>query len=66
MYPLGILDTNLVCPHQAGSVIMTTEIVVMDNCTSQNIIIGNDSLNIYGIDINNHKDRRQDDTMIKV
>ncbi|MBW0518185.1 hypothetical protein O181_057900 [Austropuccinia psidii MF-1] len=29
----------------------------MDNCTSQHIICGNDYLNIYGIDINNHKDR---------
>ncbi|MBW0556543.1 hypothetical protein O181_096258 [Austropuccinia psidii MF-1] len=29
----------------------------MDNCTSQHIIHGNDYLNIYGIDIKNHKDR---------
>ncbi|MBW0524693.1 hypothetical protein O181_064408 [Austropuccinia psidii MF-1] len=36
---------------------MKTEIVVMDNCTSQHIILGNYYLNIYGIDINNHKDR---------
>ena len=57
MYPLGILDTNIVFPHPAGSVRMQTEIVVMDNCTSQHIILGNDYLNIYGIDINNHKDR---------
>ncbi|MBW0563594.1 hypothetical protein O181_103309 [Austropuccinia psidii MF-1] len=57
MYPLGILDTNLVFPHQAGSVRMKTGIVVMDNCTPQLIILGNDHLNIYGIDINNHKDR---------
>ncbi|MBW0540916.1 hypothetical protein O181_080631 [Austropuccinia psidii MF-1] len=57
MYPLGILDTNLVFPHPAGSVRMKTEIVVMDNCTFQHIILGNDYLNIYGIDINNHKDR---------
>ncbi|MBW0560588.1 hypothetical protein O181_100303 [Austropuccinia psidii MF-1] len=57
MYPLGILDTNIVFPHPAGSVRMKTKIVVIDNCTSQNIILGNDSLNIYGIDINNHKDR---------
>ncbi|MBW0565935.1 hypothetical protein O181_105650 [Austropuccinia psidii MF-1] len=41
MYPLGILDTNLVFPHPAGSVRMKTEIVVMDNCTSQHIILGN-------------------------
>ncbi|MBW0533687.1 hypothetical protein O181_073402 [Austropuccinia psidii MF-1] len=57
MYPLGILDTNLVFPHPAGSIRVKTEIVVMDNCTSQHIILGNDYLNIYGIDINNHKDR---------
>ncbi|MBW0488209.1 hypothetical protein O181_027924 [Austropuccinia psidii MF-1] len=57
MYPLGILDTNIVFPHPAGSVRMKTEIVVMGNCTSQHIIHGNDYLNIYGIDINNHKYR---------
>ncbi|MBW0473885.1 hypothetical protein O181_013600 [Austropuccinia psidii MF-1] len=57
MYPLGILDSNLVFPHPAGSVRMKTETVVMDNCTSQHIILGNDYLNIYCIDVNNHKDR---------
>ncbi|MBW0534043.1 hypothetical protein O181_073758 [Austropuccinia psidii MF-1] len=57
MYPLDILDTNLVFPHLAGSIRVKTEIVVMDNCTSQHFIFGNDYLNIYGIDINNHKDR---------
>ncbi|MBW0533706.1 hypothetical protein O181_073421 [Austropuccinia psidii MF-1] len=57
MYPLGILDTNIVFPHPAGRIRMKTEIVVMDNCTSQHIILGSDSLNIYGIDINNYKDR---------
>ncbi|MBW0520945.1 hypothetical protein O181_060660 [Austropuccinia psidii MF-1] len=57
MYPLGVLDTNLVFPHPAGSLRVKTEIVVMDNCTSQHIILGNDYLNIYGIDLNNHKDR---------
>ncbi|MBW0528952.1 hypothetical protein O181_068667 [Austropuccinia psidii MF-1] len=57
VYPLGILDTNLVSPHPAVSVRMKTEIVVMDSCTSQNIILGSDYFNIYGIDINNHKYR---------
>ncbi|MBW0591998.1 hypothetical protein O181_131713 [Austropuccinia psidii MF-1] len=57
MYPLGILDTNIVFPHPAGSIRMKIEIVVMDDCTSQHIILGNDYLNTYGIDINNHKDR---------
>ncbi|MBW0520664.1 hypothetical protein O181_060379 [Austropuccinia psidii MF-1] len=57
MYPLGILGTNLVFQHPEGSIIMKAEIVVMDNCTSQHIILGNDYLNIYSIDINKHKDR---------
>ncbi|MBW0584920.1 hypothetical protein O181_124635 [Austropuccinia psidii MF-1] len=56
MHPLGIWDTNLAFPHPAGSARMNTEIVVMENCTSQNIILGNDFLNIYGIDINSYKD----------
>ncbi|MBW0555546.1 hypothetical protein O181_095261 [Austropuccinia psidii MF-1] len=51
------MGTNIVFPHPAGSIRMKTEIVVMNNCTSQHIILGNDYLNIYGIDINNHKDR---------
>ncbi|MBW0473067.1 hypothetical protein O181_012782 [Austropuccinia psidii MF-1] len=57
MYPLGISDTNIVLAHPAGSVRRKTEIVVMDNCTYQHMILGNDYLNIYGVDINNHKDR---------
>ncbi|MBW0500783.1 hypothetical protein O181_040498 [Austropuccinia psidii MF-1] len=57
MYPLGILDTNLVFPHPAGSVRMKTEIVGMDRYTSQHIILGNYYLDIYVIDINNHKER---------
>ncbi|MBW0554261.1 hypothetical protein O181_093976 [Austropuccinia psidii MF-1] len=51
MYPLVILDTNLVFAHPAGSVRTETEIIVMDNFTSQNIILGNYYLNIH------HKDR---------
>ncbi|MBW0532406.1 hypothetical protein O181_072121 [Austropuccinia psidii MF-1] len=31
MYPLGILDTNLVFQHQVGSIRMKSEIIVMDN-----------------------------------
>ncbi|MBW0561224.1 hypothetical protein O181_100939 [Austropuccinia psidii MF-1] len=57
MYHLGILDTNLGFSHPEGSLRMKTEIVVMGNCASQHIILGNYYLNIYVIDINNHKDR---------
>ncbi|MBW0562085.1 hypothetical protein O181_101800 [Austropuccinia psidii MF-1] len=49
MYPLGVLETYLVFPPPAGSVRMNTEIVVMDNCKSQHIILGNDYLHICGI-----------------
>ncbi|MBW0472640.1 hypothetical protein O181_012355 [Austropuccinia psidii MF-1] len=57
MYLLDILDTNIVFPHPAGIMRMKKAIVVMENCTSQHIILGNDYLNIYGIDMNNYKDR---------
>ncbi|MBW0489155.1 hypothetical protein O181_028870 [Austropuccinia psidii MF-1] len=57
MYPLAILETNLVFSNPAGTVRMQTEIIVMDNCTSQHSILENYYLNICGIDINNHKDR---------
>ncbi|MBW0582253.1 hypothetical protein O181_121968 [Austropuccinia psidii MF-1] len=57
MYPLGILDTNIVCPHPSGNIRMKTEIVIMNNCTSHHIILGNDYLNIYVIDINNQEDK---------
>ncbi|MBW0559388.1 hypothetical protein O181_099103 [Austropuccinia psidii MF-1] len=57
MYPFGILDSNIVFPDPAGMLRMKAEIVVMENYTSQHIILGNDYLNIYGLDINNHKDR---------
>ncbi|MBW0522265.1 hypothetical protein O181_061980 [Austropuccinia psidii MF-1] len=49
MYPLGILDTNLFFAHPVGS--------GGYNGTCKNIILGNDYLNIYGVDNNNHKDR---------
>ncbi|MBW0562331.1 hypothetical protein O181_102046 [Austropuccinia psidii MF-1] len=57
MYPLGMLYTNLVFPHPEGSVIMKTEIVLIGNLKYQHVIFANDYLNIYCIDINNHKDR---------
>ncbi|MBW0476085.1 hypothetical protein O181_015800 [Austropuccinia psidii MF-1] len=57
MYPLGLLDTNLVFPHPAGIVRMKTETIVIEDCTSQHIILVNDYLNMYSIDINNHKYR---------
>ncbi|MBW0515046.1 hypothetical protein O181_054761 [Austropuccinia psidii MF-1] len=57
MHPLGILEAEMIFPHPAGSIRLKVEFVVMNNCTSQHFILGNDYLNIYGIDINNHQDR---------
>ncbi|MBW0469550.1 hypothetical protein O181_009265 [Austropuccinia psidii MF-1] len=39
MYLLGLLDTNCVFPHPERSLRIKTEIVVMENCTSQHIIL---------------------------
>ncbi|MBW0549966.1 hypothetical protein O181_089681, partial [Austropuccinia psidii MF-1] len=57
MHPLGIFEAEVIFPHPAGSVRLKIEFVVINNCTSQHFILGNDYLNIYGIDINNYQDR---------
>ncbi|MBW0522528.1 hypothetical protein O181_062243 [Austropuccinia psidii MF-1] len=57
MQPLGIFEAAIIFPHPTGSIRLKVEIVVMNYCTSQHFILGNDYLNIHGIDINNHKDR---------
>ncbi|MBW0551003.1 hypothetical protein O181_090718 [Austropuccinia psidii MF-1] len=57
MHPLGILEVKMLFPHPAGSIRLKVEFFVLNNCTSQNSILGNDYINICGIDIHNHKDR---------
>ncbi|MBW0539833.1 hypothetical protein O181_079548 [Austropuccinia psidii MF-1] len=57
MHPLVIFAAEMILPHPTGSIRLNFEFIVVNNCTSQHIILGNDYLNIYGIDINNHKDR---------
>ncbi|MBW0591759.1 hypothetical protein O181_131474 [Austropuccinia psidii MF-1] len=57
MKPLGIIDLTLIFPHPSQCVRIKVEFVVMDNCTSNHFILGNDYLSIYGIDISNQKDR---------
>ncbi|MBW0503183.1 hypothetical protein O181_042898 [Austropuccinia psidii MF-1] len=47
----------MIFPHPSGNIRLKVEFVVMNNCTSQHFILGNYYLNIYGIDINNHKYR---------
>ncbi|MBW0508801.1 hypothetical protein O181_048516 [Austropuccinia psidii MF-1] len=57
MHPLGIFAAEMIFPHAKGSISLKVEFVVMNDCTSQHFILGNEYLNIHGIDINNHKDR---------
>ncbi|MBW0555729.1 hypothetical protein O181_095444 [Austropuccinia psidii MF-1] len=57
MHPFDILESEMIFPHPEGSIRLKFEFVVMNDCTSQHFILGNDYLNIYGIDIKNHKDR---------
>ncbi|MBW0516727.1 hypothetical protein O181_056442 [Austropuccinia psidii MF-1] len=54
---LGIIDLTLIFPHPPQCIKVKVEFVVMDNCTSNHFILGNDYLSIYGIDISNQKDR---------
>ncbi|MBW0589658.1 hypothetical protein O181_129373 [Austropuccinia psidii MF-1] len=56
MHPLGIFEAAMIFPHSSGSIRLKVEFV-MNNYTSHHFILGNDYQKIYGIDINNHKDR---------
>ncbi|MBW0467362.1 hypothetical protein O181_007077 [Austropuccinia psidii MF-1] len=56
MHPLGIFEAEMVFPHPTGNIRLKAEFFSMNNCTSQHFIVGNEHINIYGIDINNHKD----------
>ncbi|MBW0504192.1 hypothetical protein O181_043907 [Austropuccinia psidii MF-1] len=57
MKPLGIIDLTLIFPHPSQCVRIKVDFVVMDSCTSNHFILGNDYLPIYGIDISNQKKR---------
>ncbi|MBW0527926.1 hypothetical protein O181_067641 [Austropuccinia psidii MF-1] len=57
MHHLGILDAAMIFDHPAGSIRLKVEFFAMNKCTSQHFILENDYLNIYGIDINDHKNR---------
>ncbi|MBW0460429.1 hypothetical protein O181_000144 [Austropuccinia psidii MF-1] len=57
MHPLEIYEEELIFPHPAASIRLNAEFFVMYSCTSKYFIFGDDDLNIYVIDPNNHKDR---------
>ncbi|MBW0536064.1 hypothetical protein O181_075779 [Austropuccinia psidii MF-1] len=46
MHPLAIFEAAMIFPHPAGSIRLKVESVVINNCTSQQFILGNDYLNI--------------------
>ncbi|MBW0495040.1 hypothetical protein O181_034755 [Austropuccinia psidii MF-1] len=57
MKALGIFETNVIFSHINGNFIITVEFVVMENCSSNHFILRNDHFIMYGIDLNNNKDR---------
>ncbi|MBW0542870.1 hypothetical protein O181_082585 [Austropuccinia psidii MF-1] len=44
MKALGIFETNVIFPHINGNLRITVEFVIMENCSSNNFIMGNDYL----------------------
>ncbi|MBW0500759.1 hypothetical protein O181_040474 [Austropuccinia psidii MF-1] len=57
MKPPGIIDLTLLFPNPSQFIRLKVELVLMENCTSNHFMLGNDYLSIYGIDISNQKDR---------
>ncbi|MBW0520976.1 hypothetical protein O181_060691 [Austropuccinia psidii MF-1] len=57
MQPLGIFEAEMIFPHPTRTIRLKFAFVAINNCTSQRFILGNDYLSIYGIDINDNKDR---------
>ncbi|MBW0472624.1 hypothetical protein O181_012339 [Austropuccinia psidii MF-1] len=57
MKALGIFQTTVIFTHINENLIITDKFVVMENFSSTHFILGNDYLIIYGIDLNNNKDR---------
>ncbi|MBW0515171.1 hypothetical protein O181_054886 [Austropuccinia psidii MF-1] len=57
MKALGIFETNIIFPHINGNFRITVEFVFMENFSSTHLILGNDYLIMYGIDLNKNKDR---------
>ncbi|POW20262.1 hypothetical protein PSHT_03739 [Puccinia striiformis] len=53
----GIIELPIIFPHTKGSMRIQTEFVVMKNARIKYLILGNDYLTLYGIDITNSKER---------
>ncbi|MBW0545003.1 hypothetical protein O181_084718 [Austropuccinia psidii MF-1] len=57
MKVLGIFETTIIFPHTNGNSRITVEFLFMENCSITHFILGNDQLILYGINLNNNKDR---------
>ncbi|MBW0509900.1 hypothetical protein O181_049615 [Austropuccinia psidii MF-1] len=55
--PLGIIDLTRIFSHPSQCIRVKVEFVVMENCSSNHFILGNDYFSTYGIDISNQKGR---------
>ena len=49
--PLGVIELPLIFPHSKGSLRLNVEFVIMEDILSNYLIVGNDALCLYGIDI---------------
>ncbi|MBW0506513.1 hypothetical protein O181_046228 [Austropuccinia psidii MF-1] len=57
MKALGIFETNVIFPPINGNLRITVKFVVMENCSSNHFILGNDYLIMCGRDLHKNKDR---------
>ncbi|MBW0554935.1 hypothetical protein O181_094650 [Austropuccinia psidii MF-1] len=57
MKAFGISETTVIFPHINGNLRISVEFVVMENCSSTHLVLGNDYFIIYGIDLHKNKDR---------
>ncbi|MBW0479494.1 hypothetical protein O181_019209 [Austropuccinia psidii MF-1] len=57
MKALGIFETTFIFTHINRNLRITVQFVVMENCSSTHLILGNDYLIIDGMDLHTNKDR---------
>ncbi|MBW0518476.1 hypothetical protein O181_058191 [Austropuccinia psidii MF-1] len=57
MKSLGIIDLTLIFAHPSQCIRIKVEFVVMEKCTSNHFILGNDYLSIYAINLSDQTDR---------
>ncbi|MBW0572803.1 hypothetical protein O181_112518 [Austropuccinia psidii MF-1] len=56
MKPLGIIDLKILLLHPSQCIRVKVDLVVIENCTTNHLRLGNDYFSTYGIDICNQKE----------